>query len=65
VQVPALFLLSIAINVCCFGVGNWPWEHFMSYVLAFAIMLWVYDSMAQVRPFAFPKSRHTVCRVQD
>jgi ABC-type multidrug transport system ATPase subunit len=65
VQVPALFLLSVAINVCCFGVGNWPWDHFMSYVLAFAITLWVFDSLAQVRPFAFPKSRHTVCRVQD
>ena len=53
VQIPALFLLSVAVNVCCFGIGNWPWDYFLGYAVAFAITIWVFDSLAQLLAVLF------------
>jgi len=53
VQIPALIVLSFAINVCAFGIGGWPWDNFVSFVLQYAINLWVFDSFAQLVAVAF------------
>ena len=53
VQIPALFVLSLVINVAAFAVGNWPWDNFITFVVQFAITLWVYDSMAQLLAVSF------------
>jgi ABC-type multidrug transport system ATPase subunit len=53
VQIPALFVLSLVINLAAFAVGNWPWDNFMTFVVQFAITLWVYDSMAQLMAVSF------------
>ena len=53
VQIPALTVLSFAICVCCFGIGGWPWDNFISFVFQFACNLWVFDSLAQLLAVIF------------
>ena len=53
VQIPALFILSLAINLAAFAVGNWPWDNFITFAVQFAITLWVYDSLAQLLAVSF------------
>ena len=53
VQIPALFILSLAINLAAFAVGNWPWDNFITFAVTFAITLWVYDSLAQLLAVSF------------
>ena len=50
---PALFVLSLVINLAAFAVGNWPWDNFITFVVTFAITLWVYDSFAQLMAVSF------------
>merc|ERR1712216_844322 len=52
-QIPALFILSLAINLAAFAVGNWPWDNFITFAVTFAITLWVYDSLAQLLAVSF------------
>lgn len=53
VQAPALFLLSVLINVCSFGIGGWPWDNFITFVLMYAINLWIFDSFGQLLAVVF------------
>ena len=48
VQVPMLILLSFAINVCVFAVGNWPWDNFATFVLQYACNLFVFEALTQL-----------------
>merc|ERR1712216_318151 len=52
-QIPALFILSLAIILAAFAVGNWPWDNFITFAVTFAITLWVYDSLAQLMAVSF------------
>lgn len=53
VQIPALTLLSLAICVVAFAIGDWPWDNFVSSVFQFAANLWVFDSLAQLLAVMF------------
>jgi len=53
VQIPFLILLGIGINVCCFAIGGWPWDNFVTFVLMYSINLWAFDSLAQLLAVVF------------
>ena len=54
VQAPMLLILSFAINVLVFAVGGWPWDNFVTFVLQYTCMLFVFESFAQLLVVAFP-----------
>jgi len=48
VQIPALIILSFAINVIAFAIGGWPWDNFIYFALEYAASLFVFESFAQL-----------------
>lgn len=53
VQIPALFVLAVGINVAAFAVGDWPWDNFLTFSVNIACTLMVFDNMAQLLAVAF------------
>jgi ABC-type multidrug transport system ATPase subunit len=54
VQAPMMVALSFAINVVVFAVGGWPWDNFVTFVLQYAVNLFVFESLAQLLIVALP-----------
>ena len=48
VQIPALFVLAVAINIAAFAVGGWPWDNFLTFSVCIACTLMVFDNLAQL-----------------
>jgi len=53
VQLPLLLALALATCTVVFLVGNWPWDNFGSFVIAYAIQLLVFESLAQLLAIVF------------
>lgn len=53
VQVPALFVLAMCINVAAFAVGGWPWDNFITFSLTITATLMFFDNLAQLLAVAF------------
>jgi len=53
IQIPMLLALSIITCFFCFLVGNWPWDNFGTFIIAYACNLWVFESLAQLLSICF------------
>lgn len=48
-QIPAIFLLAIcALSVSGYGIGAWYGANYILMVITFALVLWAFESMAQL-----------------
>jgi len=43
-----MLIFSISVNIVAFAIGGWPWDNFGSYILAYAVNLFVFDSLGQL-----------------
>jgi len=53
VQIPALFILAVGINIAAFAVGGWPWDNFLTFSVTITCTLMVFDNLAQLLAVAF------------